>query len=205
MRTVPDHAGSVPDTRGPRVKIPTRRCRRLRQRGMGRGMAEPFRVLFPIGVLVTWVGVGHWLAYGTGMIASFSCLLHGVIQMQAFVGAFAAGFLLTALPRRTGSPPASRTLVAMVCVALVAMTVGGALEAWWLAEPVAIGFNFLLLLFALPRLAGGYGVRRPPAAFVLLPVAALLGIAGASAILVWALGGNPVWLSIGRLAVEQGV
>src|SRR5262249_29564844 len=125
MRTVGDHAGSVPRACGAGVKIPTRRCRRPRRRGMGRGMAEPFRVLFPLGVLVTWVAVGHWLAYGTGLIATYSCLLHGVIQMQAFVGAFAAGFLLTALPRRTGSPPASRTLVAAVCVAVIAMTIGG--------------------------------------------------------------------------------
>lgn len=172
---------------------------------MGRGMAEPFRVLFPLGVLVTWVAVGHWLAYGTGLIATYSCLLHGVIQMQAFVGAFAAGFLLTALPRRTGSPPASRTLVAAVCVAVIAMTIGGWLEAWLVAESAAIGFNLLLLVFALPRLAGGLGVRRPPAAFVLLPVAALLGIAGACAIVVWSLGGAPVWLGIGRLMVEQGM
>src|SRR5262249_62125362 len=41
--------------------------------------------------------------------------------------------------------------------------------------------------------------------FVLLPVVALLGIAGACAIVVWSLGGAPVWLGIGRLMVEQGM
>src|SRR5215510_4184758 len=141
MRTVRDHAGSVPGASVARVRIPTRRCRRPQGRGMGRGMAEPFRVLFPLGVLVGWVGVGHWLAYGVGVITQFSCLLHGVIQMQAFVGAFAAGFLLTALPRRTGSPPASRGFVAAVCLAVAVMVWAGALETWWIAEPVAIGFN----------------------------------------------------------------
>ncbi len=45
--------------------------------------SEPFRVFFPLGVLFAWIGVGHWLMYTTGVSASYSCKIHGLVQMQA--------------------------------------------------------------------------------------------------------------------------
>lgn len=166
-------------------------------------MVEPFRALFLLGVAATWLGVGHWLAYGIGLTSTYSCAVHGTIQMQGFVGAFALGFLMTALPRRTGTTAASRALVAAVSGGIVVMAIGAAAERWLVAETAAIGVYGALLCFAVPRLMGG--PRRAPAAFVLLPCAAMLGIAGAGAISAWALGADPAWFMRGRLAVEQGV
>src|SRR5262249_21714936 len=43
--------------------------------GMIRSMwrREPFRLFFPLGVALAWVGIGHWIAYGAGWIGSYSC------------------------------------------------------------------------------------------------------------------------------------
>jgi hypothetical protein len=68
---------------------------------------EPFRLFFPLAVLIGWIGVGHWLLYALGVTSSFSGFMHGQLMMQAFMMAFALGFLLTAVPRRTQAPPPS--------------------------------------------------------------------------------------------------
>jgi len=68
---------------------------------------EPFRIFFPLGIALAWIGIGHWVAYAAGWIGTYSCTAHGLVQIQGFLLAFALGFLLTAIPRRTASEPAS--------------------------------------------------------------------------------------------------
>src|SRR5262245_39168951 len=112
---------------------------------------EPFRIFFPVGVLLTWIGIGHWLFYATGLTATYSCLFHGLVQMQAFLMAFAVGFLLTALPRRTQTaPPSAAEMWAFTVLLLV--VVGAATAGRWVLAELAYGMLFVLLLqFALRR------------------------------------------------------
>lgn len=167
---------------------------------------EPFRWFFPLAVVLGWIGVGPWLLYAIGATATYSCRFHGLVQMQAFMMAFATGFLLTALPRRTqGPPPAAGEMVAATA-ALLTMTLAAYAERWALAE-LAYGALFLLLLrFAFVRFVGRAAGRRPPAAFVLIPIGVLHGLGGATLIAVSTVAGAPAWtVGFGRLLVEQGV
>lgn len=166
--------------------------------------AEPFRLFFPLGVLLAWVGIGHWLLYALGATATYSCLLHGLVQMQAFMMAFAIGFLWTALPRRTQSAPPSPAELVTAVAALVLSVVGAAGERWAVAELAYGALVILLLRFAARRLIGG--ARRPPATFVLIPLGLLHGLAGAALILLSTTPLGPAWMmGLGRLLVEQGV
>jgi hypothetical protein len=64
----------------------------------------------------------------------------------------------------------------------------------------------LLLQFAIRRFAGRSAGRRPPAAFVLIPLGFIHGVAGAALIAVSTTPTAPVWMmGLGRLFVEQGV
>ena len=171
-----------------------------------RWRSEPFRILFPLGVICAWIGVGHWLAYATGVTATYSCKFHGIVQMQAFMMAFAVGFLLTALPRRTQAPIVSRTELAAVVVALIVTTAGALAERWIVSEFAYAAIFVILAQFALRRFLSGRANRRPPAAFVLLPIAALHGFAGAILIAAAEFQNAPAWTAgLGRLMVEQGV
>jgi len=167
---------------------------------------EPFRLFFPLGVALGWLGVGHWLLYATGVTTTYSCQAHGLVQVQGFLMAFATGFLLTALPRRTASPPPSAAEVGLAAVALTATSVAAIVERWRIAE-AAYGAVFALLLrFALRRFLGRGAGRRPPAAFVLVPLAALAGVAGGALLAGGTLPGVPAGaMTLGRLLVEQGV
>jgi uncharacterized protein involved in response to NO len=168
--------------------------------------SEPFRAFFPLGVVLGWVGIGHWLLYATGMTATYSCMLHGLVQTQAFLMAFAVGFLLTALPRRTQAPPASAVELWVAAAALTTTAVTATAERWVLAEIGYVVVLLVLLEFAVLRFLGRASGRRPPAAFVLVPFAFLHGLGGAGLILAWAVVGAPGWtVALGRLLVEQGV
>ena len=168
---------------------------------------EPFRLFFPLGTLLAWVGVGHWLLYGIGATATYSCLAHGIVQVEAFLLAFAVGFLLTALPRRTSSPSPATWEILAIAAALV-VTAAAAMLDRLLVSQAAYALVFLLLLrFALVRFLGGAGARRrPPAAFVLIPIAVLQGLAGAVLLALSTFPEGPLAAeALGRLLVGQGV
>ena len=171
-----------------------------------RWRSEPFRPFFPLGVLLGWIGIGHWLLYSVGITATYSCMLHGLVQTQAFLMAFAVGFLMTALPRHTRAAPASAGELWIAAATLMTTAVAALAEQWAAAEISYVVLLLLLLQFAVRRFLGRTSGRRPPAAFVLIPFAFLHGIVGAGFIVSWAALGEPGWTAgLGTLLVEQGV
>src|SRR5262249_61140481 len=134
-----------------------------------RWRGEPFRAFFPLGVLLGWVGIGHWLLYWTGMTATYSCMLHGLVQTQAFLMAFAVGFLMTALPRRTQAPPASAVELWIAAAALTTTAAAATAARWALAGSGYAGVLLVPLEVAVRRVrrrgGGGpaaAGLVRPP-------------------------------------------
>jgi len=168
--------------------------------------SEPFRLFFPLGIALGWVGIGHWLLYSTGVSATYSCLMHGLLQMQAFLMAFAIGFLFTAIPRRTQSTPPS-AIEMLAAIALLLGVAAALVAGAWIAAELGYLLVFALLLqFAIRRLVGAGASRRPPAAFVLIPIGIAHGMAGALLLAVGlGFGARPVWTTLGALFVEQGV
>jgi uncharacterized protein involved in response to NO len=167
---------------------------------------EPFRIFFPLGVVLAWVGIGHWLLYAIGLSATYSCQLHGFVQIEAFLTAFAVGFLFTALPRRTQGPPPSNVELAAATIALI-LTAALTMTGHLVAAQAAYGSLFALLAqFALRRFVGGSAARRPPAAFVLIPIGVLHGLLGAALVVAAPmLHVRPWTLRLGPLFVQQGV
>lgn len=171
-----------------------------------RWRSEPFRLFFPLGVILGWIGVSHWVLYFAGLLREYSCMLHGLVQMQAFMMAFALGFLLTALPRRTRSAPASKIELGALALALL-MTAGGAAAEHWFVAEAGYAAQFLILAqFAIRRFRSRAAGRKPPAAFVLIPLSMLQGLTGAWCLARSSMSGSAPWLEgFGKLLVEQGV
>jgi hypothetical protein len=69
-----------------------------------RWRAEPYRILFPLGALLAWAGVLHWLLLATGATDEYRSTFHAIAQIQGLMTCFAVGFLFTFIPRRTGAP-----------------------------------------------------------------------------------------------------
>src|SRR5215467_7577450 len=87
-------------------------------------LREPYRVFFPLGILFGLAGVAIWPIYSFGLTATYSGRAHALVQIYGFLYAFIAGFLLTAVPRFTGTSQPSRatqyTLAAVLLVSVVA-------------------------------------------------------------------------------------
>jgi len=151
--------------------------------------AEPFRIFFPLAVLVGISGVSLWPLFFSGIHKFYPGIMHSRMMIEGFLGGFVIGFLGTAMPRLLSAPPLrgweTWTLV------VLHLTVAG----------LHIGHQLLLgdTVFAVQLiLFGVFLLRRarhatdlPPPGFVLVGMGYLAGLVGT---LLW-LGGMNGWVS----------
>ncbi len=168
---------------------------------------EPYLVFFPLGVMLAWAGVGHWLLFAVGASHRFDPIFHAMTQIQGFLMCFAVGFLFTMIPRRTGSRPPTTTEVVLCAVAPVATTAAAWWQAWAWSQAAWLVLAVVLISFAVRRFAAATSRRRPPAGFVWIPLSLLMGIVGSVLTGVGAIPSlDMFWLhNIGRGLVLQGM
>lgn len=168
---------------------------------------EPYLLFFPLGIALSWAGVGHWLLFSLGASARFDPIFHAMTQIQGFLMAFAVGFLFTMIPRRTGTRPPATWEVAVCALAPVATTVAAWRQAWAWSQVAWLALAVVLVAFAVRRFAGATARRRPPAGFVWIPLSLGMGVLGS---VLTAVGAVPAldafWLhNVGRGLVLQGM
>ena len=168
---------------------------------------EPYLLFFPLGIALSWAGVGHWLLFSVGATHRFDPIFHAMTQIQGFLMAFAVGFLFTMIPRRTGSRPPETWEVVVCAVAPVATTVAAWLQAWAWSQVAWLALALVLIAFAVRRFASATARRRPPAGFVWIPLSIAMGILGSVLTAVGAIPALDVfWLhNVGRGLVLQGM
>jgi uncharacterized protein involved in response to NO len=159
--------------------------------------SEPFRIFFPIGIVLGFIGVSHWGWYYSGLTDTYSCNYHGLMQIQGFEFAFVAGFSMTALPRFLETPPARWWEFSFALLLLLGASAGLYFEDWTVAEYSSALLASLLLYFSLSR----YLTRQddPPAEFALIPLGLAFALVGALLVL------HPIdgFLKLGQRLVEQ--
>lgn len=62
-------------------------------------LEEPFRIFFPLGVVIAIMGAGLWPLYHLGIWENYPGFSHARLMSVGFFGAFIIGFLSTAFPR----------------------------------------------------------------------------------------------------------
>jgi uncharacterized protein involved in response to NO len=144
---------------------------------------QPYRLLFPFGLLAALAGTLLWPLYAIHLIA-WPGFLHRALMIEGFEGGFIAGFLLTALPGFTRGPRANRVELGIALTGL-AVFVTGALTAApsraILGPPAFahLGFTLTLALLAVAAARRLSAAARVPAEeFLLIGPGLLLGIAG---------------------------
>lgn len=63
----------------------------------------PYQVLFPIGILSSLVAVGIWLFQSAEWVPAPALVIHSRLVAGGFLWSFITGFLMTAIPRMTGT------------------------------------------------------------------------------------------------------
>ena len=167
---------------------------------------EPYRILFPLGVLLAWAGVLHWLLLATGVIEEYRSIFHAFAQIEGFMTCFAVGFLFTLIPRRTPTAPPATWQMVVAVIAPVAIVISAWFEKWALSQVPWLVLMGVLIQFAVSRFrAPGAGLRVPNS-FVWVVLALLMGVGGSILAGVGTLGEEMFWLhDIGRAIVLQGM
>src|SRR5215471_20977347 len=80
---------------------------------------DPYRIFFPLGIVLGAIGVSIWPLYYYGFTEGYSGRARAFVQTDGFLYAFIAGFLLTAVPRFTGTEsPSLRVQYALATIIL---------------------------------------------------------------------------------------
>jgi uncharacterized protein involved in response to NO len=142
-----------------------------------RWRAEPYRILFPLGVMGAIVGMGSWIPHalwpGT---FGYPGLMHAVVQIQGFLLCFIFGFLCTMLPKVLGVPPLGTVQYLIFPAGLAALTAAAIAGA---PLPAQLAHLVLLANFAL-FIARRWSGRRasPPPFFVFIAAAMAADLLG---------------------------
>lgn len=140
--------------------------------------SEPYRILFPLGLLGGVSGILHWLFFALGG-QSAGLTLHVALQVPGYIGIAGAGFLATALPRLTQSPGASRPEFGVLLAAsgaLLLVPLSNSLPL--VATAFALDLAFLALFTARRFHAARNAGRTVPTSFRWVFMAVLLAGAG---------------------------
>lgn len=166
--------------------------------------SEPYRLFFPLGILIGIAGVSHWFFFGLGWVPSYSGFFHSSLQIQAYMACFVLGFLLTFLPRFTSAAVAAPRELSWFVVLILANVLFLFLKQWIFAELCFTGLLLRLIFFAKRRFTPERMDAAPPE-FIWMPIALLHGILGS---LLLALGQmrliSPWFLSVGKGMIQQG-
>jgi uncharacterized protein involved in response to NO len=138
---------------------------------------DPYRIFFPLGIALGAAGVSIWPLYYYGVTEGYSGRAHAFVQTDGFLYAFIVGFLLTAIPRFTGTEPP--LLITQYVLAAVVAISSAAFELQFFA----IGqTGFLIAQVALIALAVRRFMHRqedPPETFALVGLGLICGLLGA--------------------------
>ncbi|MBI3181117.1 MAG: NnrS family protein [Myxococcales bacterium] len=167
---------------------------------------DPYRPLFLLGAAMAWAGVFHWLLLGLGVIGEYRSIFHAMTQIQAFMSCFAAGFLFTFVPRRTGTKPVAHWQLAVAMAAPPLVSLSAWFERWVAAQLCWLALAAVAFGFTVRRLWSAGGLKLGPS-FVWVPLAFAIGTAGSTIAAVGAARGDEqMWLhEVGRGMVLQGM
>jgi uncharacterized protein involved in response to NO len=138
---------------------------------------EPYRVLFPLGVLAGLAGVGAWPLHAF-LGAPWPGPLHRALMMQGFEHGFVLGFLLTAIPGLTRGERC-RPIERWLAVALLGAGIAASFGGFVVAAQVAFALSLVLVAVAAARRIARAPIA-PPEEFVFIGLALVMGFAGAA-------------------------
>ncbi len=166
-------------------------------------LREPFRIFFVIGFLAGLAGVLIWHLYHTQMISQFSGVMHARFQIQGFLGSFAVGFLLTAIPRLMGVKPCTWWELVLL-LALFGINI----VCQWRQNPLWGDVAFFVILILLVSFAIKRFFSRedlPPPFFVLVPIGIFHALTGLGC-LIWSEShpSSAILSTLGKNLFNQG-
>lgn len=137
---------------------------------------EPYKVLFPLGILCAFIGIFFWLLFQIHMINFYPRESHGNLMYFGFIWAFIAGFLMTAVPKMT-STFAATLLEISIALSLSFLQIALAIRNEGQASSYLTVLQFTFLLYFLAR-RFLKSKKIPFSGFIFIPIAISIALAG---------------------------
>src|SRR5262249_33735427 len=166
--------------------------------------ADPYRIFFPLGIVLGAMGVSIWPIYYYGITEGYSGRAHAFVQTDGFLYAFIAGFLLTAIPRFTGTEPPSRKVQFALASVIAICAIAFEFQFFVFGQTLFLVAHFMLITMIVRRF-----LRRqqdPPKTFPLVGLGLLCGTAAAiiNAGMAWNIIG-PTYDALGKRLISEGM
>jgi uncharacterized protein involved in response to NO len=165
---------------------------------------DPYRIFFPLGILLGVAGVAIWPLYYFGVTEGYSGRAHGLVQSDGFLYAFIAGFLLTAIPRFTSTDAPSRKIQYVLASVLVVACIAFELQAFAIGNTAFALAHFIVITLGVRRFRRRQ--QNPPPTFALVGAGLVSGAIGAAinAFVAWNLI-EPFWDLLGKRLLTEGM
>src|SRR5579862_6127548 len=138
---------------------------------------DPYRIFFPLGIILGACGVSIWPLYYYGVIEGYSGRAHAFVQTDGFLYAFVAGFLLTAIPRFTGTRAPSLAIQYLLAAFIATSAVAAEFQYFAIGLPSFLVAHCILVILAVRRFARRQ--QDPPETFSLVGIGLFSGMLGA--------------------------
>src|SRR6266700_1121434 len=165
---------------------------------------DAYRIFFPLGIVLGVFGVSIWPLYYFGVTEGYSGRAHAFVQTSGFLYAFIAGFLLTAIPRFTGTDAPSRRVQYALASIVTLSAISFEFQFFKGGQTL-----FLIAHIALITLAARRYVRRkqdPPETFSLVGLGLMSGMLGGLINAGMALNFiGPFWDPLGKRLLTEGM
>lgn len=138
--------------------------------------SDPYQWFFPLGILFGLIGAGLWILFGLGRLAFYPAPHHAEMMIGGFLLTVAIGFLMTAIPRFTGTPSASFPEKGTMFLAMAVLFCASFLSTrFWFHGLTAIEL-LLLLRFGFSRITKA--AFRPAPSFPLVGFGLFMALIG---------------------------
>lgn len=137
---------------------------------------EPYRLFFPLGTLLFLCGILIWVPqiWGAG---NYPVVLHKYLLLNGFTASFIGGFLMTAVPKFSGTFAARSHEVAVFFLIIILGLVPAHMDNEHLTLVASSLQPLVLLYFLLSRI--GKRTQNPPYSFIFIFVGLILWAASA--------------------------
>lgn len=162
---------------------------------------EPFRALFPLGMVLGVIGILLWPLYYSGILSTYPLASHLRLMIYGFLGCFVFGFLFTAGPRLLSCPKPNKAIVSVFFATSIAAAI-----ASFLSSAVSDALFIFQISIVIGLGAFGFAKRGdlPPPGFILGITGLVCALVGAVNMLLLSLGeGGALSYQLSRILLFQ--
>ena len=112
---------------------------------------NPFRIFFPIGIAFSIIGTMVWILFVFQMLPFYPGPNHPEVMIGGFLYSFSFGFLLTAIPRFTGSTPATDAEIYSIAIPCIGALIAALFWKFFFFHIFLFLAEIFLVIFLIKR------------------------------------------------------